>query len=120
VTVDTTARSISMTFSGTHINSQGVAQAGGVQTQTWTFTEPTQTLGQMTGAWVSPDHRRVWVFNYNNTTGMHAGVNGPMNFQDACYVFDEPPAYSNIYSQRGGCSCFMTLTGAALLIQLLY
>lgn len=117
VTVDTAARSISMTFSGTPINSQGVAQAGGVQTQTWTFTEPTQTLGQMTGAWVSPDHRRVWVFNYNNTTGMHAGVNGPMNFQDACYVFDDPTASSSIYIRRGGSTGCMTLTGGAPLFQ---
>jgi hypothetical protein len=117
VTVNQAARSIAMTFTGTPINNLGVEQTGGVRTQTWTFSEPTQTSMQMTGAWVSPDHRRVWVFNYNNTTGMHAGVNGPMNFQDACYVFDNPEATTSIYIRRGGGTGCMTLTGGAPLFQ---
>lgn len=127
VTVNPGAKSISMTFSGIPIDGAGVEmprppappepQVVPSRTQTWTFSEPTQTAGQMTGAWVSPDHRRVWVFNYNNTTGMHAGVNGPINFQDACYVFDDPEASSSFYIRRGGSTGCMTLTGGAPLFQ---
>lgn len=123
VTVNPAARSISMTFSGRPINANGVEQPAApapqpppVRTQTLTFTEPPQIAGQMTGAWVSPDHRRVWVFNYNNTSGMHAGVNGPINFQDACYVFDDPEATTSFYTRRGGGTGCMTLNGGTLFV----
>ncbi|HWL63859.1 MAG TPA: hypothetical protein VNQ32_13770 [Steroidobacteraceae bacterium] len=109
--------SISMTFSGVPVNGNGVAPAGaGTLSQTLTFTEPTQIAGQMTGAWVSPDHRRLWVFNYNNTSGLHAGVNGPINFQDACYVFDDPQATTSFYTRRGGSTGCMTLNGGGLFV----
>lgn len=109
--------SISMTFSGVPVNSTGVAQGGGVvRSQTWTFTEPRQNQGQMTGAWTSGDNRRVWVYDYVNTTGMHAGVNGPINLQDACFVFDDPEATSSFYTRRGGSTGCMTTNGGTLFV----
>jgi hypothetical protein len=115
VTVNTgSPASISMMFSGVPINAAGATQGGGaVRSQTWTFTEPTQKAGQMTGAWVSSDNRRLWVYDYNNATGTHAGVNGPINLQAACYVFDNPLATTSFYSRAGGGTGCMTTTGAA-------
>jgi hypothetical protein len=78
---------------------------------TWTFTEPDQLPGTMTGAWVSEDHRRFWVFDHDNYSGMHAGVNGPINVQDGCFVFGDPMASSSYYTRRGGSTGCMTSTG---------
>jgi hypothetical protein len=117
VTVNTgSPASISMTFSGVPRHATTGAQQGGgaVRTQTWTFTEPQQNAGQMTGAWVTADHRRVWVYNFTNTTGMHDGVNGPINQQDACFVFDDPEASTSFYTRRGTLASCMTLQGGAL------
>jgi hypothetical protein len=47
---------------------------------------------------------------------MHAGVNGPINFQDACYVFDDPEATTSFYTRRGGSTGCMTLNGGGLFV----
>src|SRR5690606_2989303 len=80
---------------------------------TWTFSEPDQVPGTMTGAWISDDHRRFWVFDHNNYSGFHAGVNGPINVQDGCFVFGDPEASSSYYTRRGGSTGCMTSTGSA-------
>lgn len=78
-------------------------------TSDWTMTEPKWTAGQMAGAWVPEnDNRRLWVFNFDDTTGIHAGVNGPANLQDGCFVFDDKAAPSGFYSRRGGSTGCMT------------
>lgn len=77
---------------------------------TWTLTEPKSVAGQMTGAWISPDHRRSWIFNFDDTTGIHFGVNGPVNLQDGCFVFDDGTAASGYYTRRGGSTGCMTTT----------
>lgn len=112
--------SISMTFSGTRINTTlsgataGAPVTGAVPTSsTLTFTEPEQRLGTMTGAWISDDHRRFWVFDFDNYSGFHAGVNGPINVQDGCFVFGDPNAQSSYYVRRGGSTGCMTPTGSA-------
>lgn len=121
VIVDTgTPASISMTFSGTPINTTlsgagaGDPVAGAVPTTaTLTFTEPEQRPGTMTGAWISDDHRRFWVFDFDNYSGFHAGISGPINVQDGCFVFGDPNASSSFYTRRGGSTGCMTPTGSA-------
>lgn len=77
----------------------------------WEMYEPKSVDGQMTGAWIPADHRRSWVFNFDDTTGIHFGVNGPVNLQDGCFVFDDGTASSGYYTRRGGSTGCMT-TGA--------
>lgn len=79
-------------------------------TSTWVMTEPKWTSMQMAGAWISADHRRLFVFNFDDTTGIHAGVNGPANLQDGCFVFDDKSASSGYYTRRGGSTGCMTTT----------
>src|SRR5690606_1989549 len=112
--------SISMTFSGTAINSTltgtgaGAPEEDAVPTSaTWTFTEPEQIPGTMTGAWISGDHRRMWVFDHDNYSGFHAGVNGSINVQDGCFVFGVPMSSSSYYVRRGGSTGCMTSTGSS-------
>lgn len=113
-----TPASISMTFTGTPINTTltgagaGAPEPDAVETSmTWTFTEPDQIPGTMTGSWISDDHRRVWVFDFDNYSGFHAGVNGSINVQDGCFVFGDPMASSSYYTRRGGSTGCMTSTG---------
>lgn len=95
---------LSLTFTG-------ALTASTSGTVTWEMAEPKYTLGQMAGGWVSPDNRRLFVFNFDDTTGIHAGVNGPANLQDGCFVFDDKAASSGYYTRRGGSTGCMT-TGA--------
>ena len=57
----------------------------------------------MEGAWVSPDSRRVWVYNPISLYGWHAGVNGAPNLQDACFPIEFRPnfGYERYYARRG-------------------
>lgn len=114
VTVNTgTPASIEMTFTGSPTPSPTNGPALPVTTSTLTFTEPSSIPGQMTGSWVSEDNRRFWVFDFDNTTGFHAGLNGPINVQDGCFVFDDAAASTGYYTRRGGSTGCMTLSGEA-------
>jgi hypothetical protein len=106
---------ISMTFAGTPtIPALPVGSPPYTPTtSTVTFTEPESVAGQMAGSWVSEDNRRLWVYNFDNTTGFHAGVNGLINVQDGCFVFDDAAAPSGYYTRRGGSTGCMTLSGSA-------
>lgn len=103
---------IAMTFTGVPTPASG-ASPGPSTTSTLTFSEPAQIPGQMTGAWVSEDNRRIWIYDFDNTTGFHAGVNGPINLQDGCFVFDNAAAPTGYYTRRGGSTGCMTLSGEA-------
>lgn len=100
-------QSLSFSFTGT--------VSGATVTSDWVMTEPKGTAGQMAGAWVpESDNRRLWVFNFDDTTGIHAGVNGPANLQDGCFVFDDQSAPSGYYTRRGGSTgCMTTAAGYA-------
>jgi hypothetical protein len=76
---------------------------------TWTLSEAFQVPGQMTGNWITQDHRRVWNYDFSNTYGYHVGVNGgATNMQDGCYTLDDYRMPSGFYTRRG------TLTGTCL------
>jgi hypothetical protein len=54
--------------------------------QVWNLIEPPSIAGELTGAWVTPDHRRMFIWNNNQMYGLHAGVNGLPTLQDACFL----------------------------------
>lgn len=58
----------------------------GANTRLWTMTEPESLPGEITGTWVTPDHRRMFIYNKNETFAFHAGVNGMGNMQDVCML----------------------------------
>lgn len=68
---------------------------------TWQLIEARSVPGQMTGTWVTADHRRVWIFDGATYNGMHAGVNGLGNVQDGCYNIEDVTAVAGSYTRRG-------------------
>jgi hypothetical protein len=75
--------------------------------------EPKWAPMQMRGGWVSEDHRRLFVYNFDNGTGLHAGVNGPAQVQDACYTYADTTISSGYYIRRGGGTSSCLLNGYA-------
>jgi hypothetical protein len=68
----------------------------------WVLSEPLQIDGQWTGAWVTQDHRRFWVWDYRTNYGMHVGAHGgTANMQDACFTVEDFRAPSGLYTRRG-------------------
>jgi hypothetical protein len=81
-------------------------------TTTWLLTQPPSIPGQMTGAWATPDHRRMWIYEANRYTGFHAGVNGMGNAQDACFPIDPPSAAAGYFTRRGNATTCQLGDGA--------
>jgi hypothetical protein len=52
----------------------------------WELTEPRTVPNQMTGAWITQDHREFWVFD---------------NLQSACFTLEDAEAASSFLSRRG-------------------
>jgi hypothetical protein len=73
--------------------------------------EPPSMPQQMTGAWVTADHRRMWIFNAANYNGLHAGVNGLANLQDGCFNIEDPTALTGYYTRRGNATTCALGTG---------
>lgn len=87
-------------------------------TETWTLVEPIARdwglaatdeegyywkPGNSSGAWVSADSKRVWVYDSGTTFGWHAGVNGAPNLQDMCFGVEQAGGalgYDTFYSRR--------------------
>ncbi len=70
-------------------------------TDAWQLIEPESIAGELTGAWATADHRRVWVFDATTYNGMHVGVNGLANVQDGCFNIEDVHAPSGTYTRRG-------------------
>jgi hypothetical protein len=65
------------------------------------MTEAFSLPAQMTGSWVTRDHRRVWNYDFNSTYGYHVGVNGGSNnLQEACYTLNDYTVPSGFYTRR--------------------
>jgi hypothetical protein len=82
---------------------------------TMTMTEAYSIPNQMTGSWVTQDHRRVWNYDFSNTYGYHVGVSGGTNnTQDVCYTLDDVTMPSGFYTRRGAVTgtCFPVSGGA--------
>lgn len=58
----------------------------GSNTRLWTMTEPASIDGEITGTWVTADHRRAFAYDEGYTYSFHMGVNGMGNLQDVCLL----------------------------------
>lgn len=92
--------------------------ANGVVRLDWELTEAKSEDGQMSGAYVSQDHRRVWIYDNDTSYGFHMGVNyGAANLQSSCFTMDDITATSGFYIRRGsstGCYPFLRPAAGAL------
>lgn len=90
---------LSLTFVGPTATAAGSPNV----TATWDMVEPKTASMQMMGPWVSEDHRRLFVYNFDTGNGIHAGVNGPAQVQDACYTYPNTTETSGYYIRRTSC-----------------
>ncbi len=68
----------------------------------WDLTEPRSVSGQITGAWITQDHREFWVYESLTYYGFHAGVNGgAANLQSACFTLEDATVSSSFLTRRG-------------------
>jgi len=126
-TVSQTVRTISGTFgadanasTSTTVNPNavnGTTQYPNIsQRLAWVLTEPKSIDNEMTGAWISQDHRRFWVWDYSTYYGTHVGVEGgAASMNDACFTTEDLHASSGIYTRRGTitqCIAFGRLSAA--------
>lgn len=105
--------SISLTFTGNlPAPAPGrPATATGSQTKTLTMTEPESIDGEITGTWVTEDHRRVLSYNKVEIFLFHMGVNGVGNMQDACLLPDDNSTQSQGFIARRAGSTFNCFPG---------
>lgn len=89
-----------------------------ITTVDWSLGEPLSIPSQMTGAWVTADHRRMWIYEGSKYTGFHAGVNGMGNAQDACFPIDPPASLTGYFTRRGNATTCQLGEGAASATQL--
>lgn len=75
----------------------------GTTLRRWTMTEPESIPGELTGTWVSADHRRMWAYNGQETYAFHMGVNGLGNLQDVCMLpTDDSTQSSGVITKHAG------------------
>jgi hypothetical protein len=68
----------------------------------WVLTEPQSLAGEMTGTWISRDHRRSWVWDYLNYYGTQVAVlGGAPSMNDACFTVADVEASAGVYTRRG-------------------
>jgi len=92
------------TFAGSIVSATSATAATPVfpsATLDWILTEPQSLASQMTGAWVSEDARRSWVYDRDTYYGTHTGVNGAVNMQDVCFTLEDRSASTGTYIRRG-------------------
>lgn len=76
----------------------------------WELQEPPSIDGEMTGAWMTQDRRRVWVWDHRTIYGYGAAVvGGHISMNDACFTMEDLHQSSGFYVRRGsgpGCHPF--------------
>jgi hypothetical protein len=82
------------------------------------FREPRSIEAQMTGAWATPDRRRIWVYDASTYNGFHAGVNGAGNAQDACFTLDDAAALAGYFTRRGNATTCELAAGSGEMLTL--
>ncbi len=66
----------------------------------WVLQAPPSITGQMTGAWLAQDSRRLWVFDKETYYGTHVGVVGVYAMNDACFTMPDVSVSSGLYTRR--------------------
>jgi hypothetical protein len=103
---------MSLTFTGNNPSPvPGVAGGATSVTKTWNMTEPESKEGEVTGTWVTADHRRMFAYNNNENFAFHAGVNGVGNLQDTCLLADDNSTQSSGLIARHAGSTFNCTPG---------
>lgn len=75
----------------------------GASTRLWTMSEPESIPGELTGTWVTEDHRRVFTYTKGQAFSFHMGVNGLANLQDACFlVTDDSTQSGGVITRHSG------------------
>ena len=79
----------------------------------WVLEEPGQAAREMTGAWLTQDSRRLWVWDSRTYYGLAVGMmGGSPTMNDACFTMEDLTAAEGIYTRRGsGTGCFALLQG---------
>jgi hypothetical protein len=76
----------------------------------WELQEPPSINNEMTGAWMSRDYRRFWVWDHRTIYGFGAAVvGGHPSMNDACFTMENLHQSSGFYVRRGsgpGCHPF--------------
>lgn len=106
-TVNKSGNNLTLTFVGPTATAAGSPNV----TATLEMAQPKSVPMQMMGPWVSEDHRRLFVYNFDTGNGIHAGVNGPAQLQDACYTYPNTTATSGYYIRRTSCLAAGHVTG---------
>jgi hypothetical protein len=88
--------------------------ASGARQLDWELTEPHSLDNEMTGAWVTRDSRRMWVFDADSTYGTHIGVNGAPTMQNACFTVENYHASDSTYNRRGAITQCLAFNRPAL------
>lgn len=106
---------ISLTFTGNKpAASPGGATLSGSKTEVWNMTEPESIPGELTGAWVSADHLRMFTFDKGPVEFFHGGVNGLPTLQAACFFVDDDSTQSGgTFIRRSGQTGNCTPSGSA-------
>ncbi len=67
----------------------------------WLLQEPVHALGEMTGAWISQDSRRLWTWDKRSDYGLAVAVfGGAASMNDACFELSENEGASGFYVRR--------------------
>jgi hypothetical protein len=74
----------------------------------WVLSEPISRANEWSGAWITQDHRRFVVWDFNTLYVMHVGVSGgSANMQDVCLSTDDLHAPFGLYVRRAaGTGCY--------------
>jgi hypothetical protein len=75
-------------------------QIEGAATMGWVLQAPPSITGQMTGAWLAQDNRRLWVFDKETYYGTHVGVVGVYSMNDACFTMPDVTVSDGLYTRR--------------------
>lgn len=71
----------------------------------WVLEEPPQIDSELTGAWVTQDSRRMWVWDYRTYYGTAVGMaGGSPSMNDACFTLEDLHAAKGIYTRRSALS----------------
>jgi hypothetical protein len=74
-----------------------------VTTRVWPMTAAEQIPGQLTGTWITADHRRMFNYHGGYTFAFHMGVNGLGNLQDLCMIPGDGSTQSaGIFTRHAG------------------
>jgi hypothetical protein len=106
-----TVRTISGTFGG----DTAAPFTAATTRVAWVLKEPVSINSQMTGGFISQDHRRFFVWDFRNYFGTAVGVlGGAPSMNDACFTLEDLHVSEGIYTRRGSISLCLPFSRPAV------